>query len=131
MSDVLPYPEVFNELAEAAGATAAWALVAARGGQVISVPRKVGRRHWLAMTVGFEAATKICSHFADKHQSRVLVPNMRHQRDGIAAVRAIEAGKSNNEAAAATGFHERTIRRYRARMRHHHQGDLFPVADDA
>ena len=131
MSDVLPYPEVFNELAEAAGAAAAWALVDARGGQVISVPRKVGRRHWLAMTVGFDAATNFCCHLADMHLSRGLVPIMRHLRDGIAAVRAIEAGKSNNEAAAATGFHERTIRRYRARMRHHQQGDLFPMADEA
>lgn len=126
MSEPALLPSVVQEIAEVAGYEAAWALVEAKGGQEVFIPRKAARAQWLVAAVGAEAAEAICAHFRSNHQSKVLIPNLRRRRTAEAIVRAIEAGKTNNQAAAVTGVHERTVRRYRRRLREEDsQGELF------
>lgn len=124
------FPAVFNEIAEAAGEKAAWTLVQAKGGQELFIPRKVAEGHWLVRLVGIVAAEKICEHFRDNHQSRVLVPQMNRAKMATLLVQALEAGAKTNEAVAHSGAHERTVRRYRRKLRgglvsNDRQGRLF------
>jgi FixJ family two-component response regulator len=121
-------PQVLEEIAAVAGWPAAWAIADAKGGQDVFIPRRPGRNHWLSVAVGHELAMKICEHFRANHQSRVLIPRARMARASRAVLKAIEQGKTNNAAAAAAGVHERTVRRYRRRLRRSGrspQGELF------
>ncbi len=129
-SDRLGLPAVLAEIAEAAGLDAARAIAAAKGGQTVYIPHRAREGHWLTDLVGLTAAQQICAHFAAPSAGgraagqRVLIP-MARVRAGEVMMRAIEAGGSANRIAATTGRHERTVRRYRRKLRAGGMGPLF------
>jgi len=114
MSEV---PAALAEIAEVAGWAAAWALADAKGGQEIFIPRSAGRKHWLTLLVGFEAANLICRHYRSDHTMRLLIPMASALRRERAMLLALEAGQSSNATAAALGVHKRTVYRRRAKLR--------------
>jgi hypothetical protein len=106
-------PGVLAEIAEAAGADAAWELARAVGGTTVYIPRAVGPEHWLAKLLGLEAANRICRHF--QVGADILIPMGRAGHQKVRLVKALEDGMSAPEAALAAGMHERSA--YRARRR--------------
>lgn len=126
----LGLPAVLADIAEAAGLDAARAIAVEKGGQTVYIPHQAKPGHWLTELVGIESARKICVHFSSTSGGgraagqRLLIP-MANVRTGELLVRAIEAGGSNNRIAATTGKHERTVRRYRSKLRSGGIGPLF------
>lgn len=129
-TDRLGLPAVLADIAEVAGLEAARAVAVAKGGQTVYIPHKARPGHWLTDLVGMAAAQRICAHYSSTSGGgrttgqRLLVP-MANVRTGELMVRAIEAGGKNNAVAATTGKHERTVRRYRSRLRSGGMGPLF------
>ena len=111
-------PGILAELAEVAGAEAAWALVAAKGGTTVYIPRAVPADHWLVEVVGREAAAKICKHFASLHAgTHIQLPTTRVDQQRRRLIRALEAGASASQAALEAGMHERSAYRNRKRLK--------------
>ncbi|MBE0695185.1 MAG: helix-turn-helix domain-containing protein [Aquamicrobium sp.] len=119
-------PEVLAELVEVAGSDAAWALVRARGGTTVYLPREVGADHWLVKAVGEEASVIICRHFST-HQSGayLTIPTARLCQQRLRLIKALEDGASAAEAALVSGMHERSAYRTRKRLKDDKQGNLF------
>ncbi len=121
-------PLVLEEIADVAGTEAMWALVRARGGSTIFLPRRVTARHWLAEIVGLEAANRICAHFRSNHQSRVEVPLAQATQKAERWREELRQPGSLSQRALRMGVTERTVRNWRRRMRgdrDEDQGDLF------
>lgn len=123
-------PEVLAEIAEVAGAEAAWELAGAVGGTYIHITsRRMPDGHWLVELLGREAADKISEHFAgDNARVRLLIPMARNTQRRQRLVKALEAGMTASEAALSSGMHVRTAHRARRRLRRipdEEQGDLF------
>ncbi|MEC9243443.1 helix-turn-helix domain-containing protein [Nitratireductor rhodophyticola] len=111
-------PSVLAEIAEVAGAEAAWALARTQGGATIYIPAEADDNHWLTELVGMEAAEKICQHFrVGNSGARILIPLAKLSEQRLRLHRALEAGMSAPQAARAAGMHERSAFRARARMR--------------
>lgn len=123
-------PALLAEIAQVAGLDAALKLAEARGGTEIYVPAEAPAGHWLAETVGLEAAAAICAHFTGSGPGcRLELPNgpagsfaqIRRKVD-----RMIAEGKSEREIALACGYTGRGVRMRRARARDAlEQEDLF------
>ena len=124
MSEV---PLVLAEIASVAGWESAWALVRAKGGQEIFVPRHPGPRHWLSQIVGHAAAQQISAYYRDNHTSRLLIPMASALQRDKRFAEAIGAGHTVHETAAEIGVHKRTVYRHRARLKraNDRQGNLF------
>ncbi|ADZ72419.1 helix-turn-helix domain-containing protein [Polymorphum gilvum] len=122
-------PGILVEIAEVAGIDAALKLAAEKGGQTVYIPSHASDDHWLTATVGWDAAARICDHLRVRNTGgRFLIPIAREASARRALVKALESGASARQAAAASGCHERTAYRTRARLRRRkdpRQGDLF------
>jgi hypothetical protein len=120
-------PAVLAEIAEVAGAEAAWALMSACGGTRVFIPAEPVADHWLTSLVGPEAAAKLCRHFrAGDTGQELLIPIGRLGEQRRRLYSALEAGQSAPAAARAAGMHERTAYRARKRLRDDDdQGELF------
>ncbi|WP_428700187.1 helix-turn-helix domain-containing protein [Stappia sp.] len=129
MADDLSYlPGILAEIAEVAGLDAALKLAAEKGGQTVYIPSHADDGHWLTDTVGREAAAAICELYRVRNTGgRFLIPIAREASARRALVKALENGASARQAAAASGLHERTAFRTRARLKSKdpRQGDLF------
>lgn len=121
-------PGILAEIAEVAGLNAALKLAAEKGGQTVYIPSHASDDHWLTRTVGPEAAAAICELYRVRNTGgRFLIPIAREASARRALVKALENGASARQAAAASGLHERTAFRARARIKAKDpsQGDLF------
>lgn len=124
-------PQVIAELIEVAGSDAAWTLVQAKGGQTVFIPAEVNQGHWLSRLVGHEAAKKIAEHYRGGNSGHSLtVPLARLYQSKIAMVKALRAGATANEAAAAAGMHVRSAHRARARLRARFNANQFHLFED-
>ena len=109
------------EIAAVAGVDAALAIASAKGGQRVFFPsRKTFARKggWMIAVVGEEAARKIADLFSIGHM--IEVPSggdARLQMRRDIARRLLRMGLSVNEVAGKSGFHRRTVSRYRAQLR--------------
>ena len=121
-------PAAFDELAQTGGIDAAWALVRAKGGTTVFLPRRAGHRHWLSAVVGFEAAQKICAYYRGNHQSRLTIPMAAAAQKAARWTEALNSDLSLNDTAEIMQTHVRTVSRYRARQNRRkddRQKDLF------
>lgn len=131
-------PQLVEEIAEVAGLPAALAIVTAKGGQRVSIPRHPGPEHWLTMAVGPEAAATIADHFATGHGSGIKDLDIPMLNTGSYARQraerrarlddAIRNGASSNELAARFEMTRRNAIRAKVRLRtepNTNQGDLF------
>ncbi|CAN0654320.1 helix-turn-helix domain-containing protein [Nitratireductor aquimarinus] len=124
-------PSILAEIADVAGAEAAWALARTQGGTTIYIPREAEDDHWLTELVGKEAASKICNHFrVGNTGARIPIPLAKQSEQRVRLQKALEAGMSAPQAARAAGMHERSAFRARARMKDNdeiddQQGKLF------
>ena len=114
-------PALLAEIAQVAGLEAALKLAETRGGTEIYVPADAPAGHWLADTVGAQAAKAICSHFTGAGPGcRLELPTgpagtmaqIRRKVD-----RMIAEGKSEREIALACGYTGRGVRMRRAKAR--------------
>lgn len=102
-------PAELRDIVEAAGLPAALKLAEARPGERVFVPRSIPPDHWIAVTVGAEAATRIARRLGGSH---VALPTSAHR--GPRAARrqcdaALAAGASINEAVRASGLSHRAV----------------------
>ncbi len=119
-------PLITAEIERIAGRDAAMKLSRERGGQTIYTPYEVQADHWLAELLGLEAARKICEHYrVGKTGARLLIPIAKQAVQRQMMEEALESGASATKAAAASGMHERSAYRSRARNRDQRQGKLF------
>lgn len=132
-------PVQLQEIAEAAGQAAAWAIVGAKGGSEIWIPLRAEPGHWLTELLGAEAAEKVCAHYrvtnADGHLTgnmRIYVPQAGTGLLDIARQQVcddVAAGMSVREAARRARLSERTAHRALGKTRDPRQGDLFAPRD--
>jgi DNA-binding NarL/FixJ family response regulator len=106
-----------DELVEAIGYSAFETLVTARGGRRLYVPKSVDAAPNIAQWLGEEKADTLIQIFGG---FSIDIPNRRpttlpSRQPIIAAL--IEAGKSDDEIVDITGCTERSVRRYRSKMR--------------
>lgn len=133
MSHELTFTGILADIQEAAGATAALQIAAAKGGSEVYIPLAANLRpdHWLVETVGMEAAEQIAKHLGSGHVEIPLGPAGGNRGKVWAAIRrALADGKSAPEAARLAGVHQRTVRRHRnghsgVDASDPRQGDLF------
>ncbi len=127
-------PGILADIAEIAGNDAAYKIASAVGGTRVSIPPRAMEGHWLTELLGYDQADAICRGLA------TLDPDgkLRGVRDetipkGPAAIlnaarrragEALNSGSSVREAARASGLHERTIWRMKAKE-DDGQGELF------
>lgn len=127
-------PGILGEIADIAGADAAYAIASSHGGTRVSIPARAAEGHWLTELLGMETADKICRGLATldpegrmRGVSKELIPrgpaallkSARRQ-----ARQALDAGTSVRETARISGLHERTIWRMKAED-DDGQGSLF------
>lgn len=120
----LALPAIITEIADAAGADAAWALVSQHGGTKVYIPQQVRQDHWLALLVGLDAARKICARMGG---ADIMLPHATRHRGRVALVEALRGGASLNDAARASGMTVRSASRARSKLGKSacNQGDLF------
>lgn len=127
-------PGILATIADIAGKDVAYEIARSYGGIRVSIPPRAVEGHWLVELVGVETADRICRGLATlspegklqgirnevipKGPTAVLRAARRQARE------ALEAGQSAREAARASGLHERTIWRMKAKD-DDAQGDLF------
>jgi hypothetical protein len=127
-------PAIIAEIAEVAGADAAWELAREKGGLTIFIPAHARSGHWLVKLLGQEAADKICAHY--RHLSpegrfnggMLLIPMAASAQAARRWHDVLRSGLSATGQAKAMGVHERTVWRRRARHRSDDdspQGNLF------
>jgi len=123
-------PAVLQEIAEVAGEAAALKIAAQYGGKRVYFPAKPGAdEHWLVTCVGWDAANKICAHFADRKCGlRIEIPlhiggtYRQFLRSISERVHALDGdGLSSGQIAGKLGLTQRTVHRHR--MRHRGGGD--------
>ncbi len=104
-------PESFQELSSVIGITPALAIVALRGGECLSVPKKVNPEHWLIGAIGREPFKKLVEYY---NGEEIPVPRCDH---AIRVTREMEIlkkwkeGKSTQELARMYGYTDRGIRK--------------------
>lgn len=127
-------PALLAEIAEVAGIDAALAIAEAKGGQSVIVPTRLRADHWLSVAVGQDKAEIISRHFTSGHRRQELVIPLgpsgsflaeRRRRARLIA-EANARGASANQIAQEAGITERSVRRFRAKIRGDGgQGQLF------
>ncbi len=125
--DKADLPDSMHEIADVIGVHGVLALQREKGGTEISLPAQPGPDHWLSQLLGFDAARRLCEHFAITtagrvHSgraglSRLLIPLTRPQERRRRIEAALDAGLSVSATARETGVHRRTVSRYRARRK--------------
>jgi hypothetical protein len=124
---------LLGAIADLVGPEIAFDIARAHGGVRVSIPPRAEADHWLTKLVGFETADKICRGLATmdaegnlKGVSGETIPRGPASVLGSArrrARQALDAGMSAREAALASGLHERTV--WRIKARDDDQGTLF------
>lgn len=128
-------PEQLQEIADLVGQGVVLAIIAAKGGSEVNIPRRAGPDHWLSRLVGAETAERICAHYrvldADGHEPgrlRIYVPLANTgvlTRARAELVRGLEQGLTVRDAARRANLSERTAHRLLGRIPDPRQGDLF------
>lgn len=119
-------PLVLQEIAEAAGLEAAWALARAKGGQSVFIPAHARPGHWLTDVVGLDAATKICDYYRVQGAgTKLLIPMASAAQRAAQWQKVLAEGRTANETAATLGVHRRTVFRHLAKSSKDDQGELF------
>ena len=116
-----------HEVADVIGVEGVLALQREKGGTEISLPAQPGPDHWLSQLLGFEAARRLCEHFAITTAGRVrsgraglsklLIPLGRPQERRRRIEAALDAGLSASATAREVGVHRRTVCRHLARRK--------------
>ncbi|SDH93640.1 hypothetical protein [Roseospirillum parvum] len=125
--DLEELPGVLRQIAEIAGAPAALAVAAARGGRRVYVPTPdaLAAGHWLVEAIGLEPARRVAGGLGAGHIDLPLGPLANGARVRAAIRQSLRAGHSAAEAAALSGAHVRTVWRHRAAQRDDDQGSLL------
>ena len=129
-------PAQLREIASVAGMDAALAIVRAKGGQEVWIPRHAEPDHWLAHVVGPEIAERICAHYCITDADGREVGNVRIYvpmagAGLIASARqqivddVVERKMTVRDAARRAGLSERAAHRALAKIRDSRQGELF------
>lgn len=128
-------PGLLGLIADIAGNTVAMEIARNYGGTTVSIPPRITSDHWLSQLVGFETADKIARGLATMTAEGTLRGVQKEQiplgpTSLLAAARGharneLAKGASARQAAIATGLHERTIWRIKARRNNEDQGELF------
>lgn len=125
-------PASVRDLVDVVGMPAALAIVEARGGIRLCVPKRVTPDHWLVDLIGVDALQALISVYSGEE---IEVPRcyaaLRAIRDQQIVAEA-EAGASNAELARKHNYTERGIRKLRRRVEKEiesPQNDLFAVDD--
>lgn len=125
MTEAAPLPSLLAQLAELVGEDAALLVSEEWGGRYLYIPKEFRPTHRLVELLGEERARKMWHAVG---HGPVLVPMGPHagavERREIAS-RAIDDGKSREQAAKIAGVHVRTVHRIAKRRRDARQGDLF------
>jgi DNA-binding NarL/FixJ family response regulator len=112
---------LLQEIAEIIGEVATKQLVAAKGGGRIRIPAKILQTHWLAKTIGFEAAQALASHFTSGYGTLELELPISEagaiSKFRVEIFRLIEEGMSSDKIARTVGVSRRTVLRNRAKLR--------------
>ncbi len=117
---------MFAELASVIGVEALVCLCEARGGTNISIPASIPPDHWLARTIGREAAEALSAHFrVGSPEGRMIGVELALPRGPTGAMAnarrimatALESGASAATAAQLSGLTRRTASRMRKRWR--------------
>lgn len=111
---------VFQEVASAIGAESARQLIEAFGGTRIFVPRQIGLDHEIAKAIGRDAAERMASLF---HGATLTLPISSRRRRRVLELQA--QGKTRQEIARQSGYHERQVYRILGEEKDARQGDLF------
>lgn len=127
-------PGILADIADIAGVEVAYEIARSHGGTRVSIPPRAVQGHWLTELVGFETADRICQGLATLDPDGKLrgVQNEVIPRGPASILRAarrraqeaLDEGMSTREAARASGLHERTIWRMKAKE-DDGQGSLF------
>lgn len=112
------------------GFEATVALLRARGGTDVELPRRVSGS-WLARLIGDEAAHAMVREFGHGRMS-LPMGGVRGRAARDAAIRAqamemIDAGHSNSQIALDCGLSLRTVEKYRAQSRHDDNQPTLPL----
>ena len=126
-------PPLLSEIAEVAGLEAALAMADARGGSRVSIPARASDDHWLVVTLGREAADRICAHFRAGYGGSVidlpLGPSSSANATRRSVDRMIRAGASANQIALAVRVHRSTVFRRKGKLQKSQPGKDQPGKD--
>lgn len=87
------------------------------GGGRVTVPREPREHHVLSLILGVEGTRKVVAIFGWGEVEVPMGPAALHERLRTAAEALIKSGKSGPEVARALGVSQRTVTRYRRRMK--------------
>lgn len=128
-------PGLLGDIADIAGPEIAMEIAQSHGGTRVSIPPRAEPDHWLTALVGMETADRICRGLAVidadgrpgavRHEVLPLGPSAVLRVARRRAAQALERGDSARAAARASGLHERTIWRMKAKGKDEDQGELF------
>ena len=107
-------PEL-EEIAEVAGTAAALAILAAKGGTRVYIPKsaKLGDDHWLVVLVGLEPAEAIADHFGGTQVEIPLLGGGTRGKSWRVLRKALAEGHDLATAARLAGVCVRTARRHK------------------
>ncbi len=125
-------PASVRELVDVIGLAAALAIVEARGGIRLCVPKMAAPDHWLAQAIGMHALRALVAYYGGEEieiaKCAAAMQRLREQEIDAAA----QQGETNTTLARRYGYTERGIRKLRRRVeaqRDDDQPDLF-AADE-
>lgn len=117
--------DMFEQLAEVVGESAAEALCNAWGGLRVYVPAQVDDRHPIYFAVGMDAARKLCARFSGETLTIPKLDRLRRARRNAQIVAEYQAGASGSQLARKYGLHEGSVYQLVARLDARRQSDLF------
>lgn len=110
--------ETLSTLVDLIGVEKTKLLLARRGGEEVYIPGpdRLPPDHWLAVTVGYDAAMRVAEAWRGERISLPLGPEAGSRNAQHRAVReAVASGAGVNQIVRATGLHARTVRRIKNR----------------
>ena len=120
-SEHVELPELLAEIAEVAGLPAALAIAKFKGGTRTHFPARADDDHWLTVTVGREAADKLCKHFRSRNGGISLQvplgPANFYATARLMALALSEQGMSTSQTARSVGVSSRAVEKWRAAAR--------------
>ncbi|MGD9539072.1 MAG: hypothetical protein AB7P52_17705 [Alphaproteobacteria bacterium] len=113
-----PLPKLLDRVAAIAGQGAALALARAYGGTEIYVPSTLPPGHELEAVLGRPAAELVIGEIGGGWRLIPLGPFTTHARQGRLILARLRDGAPAADIAREANVHVRTVKRYRARLRH-------------
>ena len=112
MTDIRGFPMLLADLARQTNPSTALALVAAKGGQRVYIPRTIpAKDHWLIQVLGCEGASAMISL---RGGEMVEIPTARATKSTkVSILESIEKGHSSNQIAADHRVTHRYVKRLR------------------